>query len=67
MERKEWNKIRKLRGHDGTVDSVGFSPSGEFIVSGIRSSTQILGSADSTIKLWNAKNGNEISNLQGQQ
>jgi WD40 repeat protein/energy-coupling factor transporter ATP-binding protein EcfA2 len=46
----------RLEGHDGSVDSVSFSPDGK---------TLATGSADKTIKLWNLGTDKEIRTLQG--
>ena len=49
-------EIRTLKGHDGVVYSVNFSPDGKTLVSG---------SWDKTIKLWNVETGQEIRTLKG--
>jgi WD40 repeat protein len=43
-----------LRGHEGTVTSVSFSPDGKQIISG---------SADATIRMWDADSGALVSPL----
>ncbi|KAI2885980.1 hypothetical protein CBS13152_7275 [Aspergillus niger] len=46
---KSWGALRQtLEGHSGSVQAVAFSPDGQTVVSG---------SADKTIKLWNAATG----------
>src|SRR4051794_27630976 len=40
--------VRTLKGHQGSVMAVAFSPDGKILVSGSR---------DKTIKLWNARTG----------
>ena len=45
-----------LRGHDKGVTSVAFSPSGDRIVSG---------SKDNTVRLWDARTGEELAILRG--
>ena len=45
-----------LTGHDSYVTSVAFSPDGQRIVSG---------SADKTVKIWNANSGKELHTLTG--
>ena len=56
---KLWNvktgqEIRTLKGHDGYVYSVNFSPDGKTLVSG---------SWDSTIKLWKVETDSNLLNL----
>jgi WD40 repeat protein len=52
---KVWNRasttVRTLHGHTSWVESVAFSPDGEWIASG---------SLDGTIKLWQMPNGSEV-------
>ena len=45
-----------LTGHDSYVTSVAFSPDGQRIVSG---------SADKTVKIWDANSGEELQTLTG--
>lgn len=55
--------IRKLRGHRGPVNSVAFSPSGEFILSGSGGHHFNQGYAaaeDNTLRLWDVKTGAEL-------
>lgn len=49
-------EIRRFEGHEGSVNSVVFSPDGTTIVSA---------SGDSTIILWDVATGNKIRRLQG--
>ncbi|MDJ0606009.1 WD40 repeat domain-containing protein, partial [Microcystis sp. M53602_WE12] len=49
-------EIRTLKGHDGSVNSVNFSPDGKTLVSG---------SDDGTIILWDVETGKEIRTLKG--
>jgi WD40 repeat protein len=50
--------ISTLNGHQGSVESVAFSPDGK---------TLATASFDNTIKLWNPTTGNIISTLNGHQ
>jgi eukaryotic-like serine/threonine-protein kinase len=60
----EWNRLTHLQdpalmtfqGHESRVNSVSFSPDGKWIVSG---------SADKTIKVWDAATGVELKTLRG--
>ncbi len=58
---KLWNlaterEIFTLKGHQGWIWSIAFSPDGQILASG---------SADKTIKLWNLQTGKEIYTLRG--
>ncbi|MHB9295703.1 putative serine/threonine-protein kinase PkwA [Pillotina sp. SPG140] len=48
--------MRTLRGHQGSVRSVAYSPDERFIVSG---------SFDNTVKIWDAKSGRNLRTLTG--
>jgi energy-coupling factor transporter ATP-binding protein EcfA2 len=52
----EGREYNRLDGHNGSVNSVSFSPDGKTLVSG---------SDDNTIKLWNVETGKEIRTLKG--
>ncbi|CCI24681.1 Genome sequencing data, contig C309 (fragment) [Microcystis aeruginosa PCC 9809] len=52
----EGRESNRLVGHNGSVNSVSFSPDGKTLVSG---------SDDKTIKLWNVETGQEIRTLKG--
>ncbi|NCR32919.1 MAG: NACHT domain-containing protein, partial [Microcystis aeruginosa L211-101] len=52
----EGRESNRLVGHNGSVNSVSFSPDGKTLVSG---------SDDNTIKLWNVETGQEIRTLKG--
>ncbi|WOB70533.1 hypothetical protein [Microcystis aeruginosa] len=52
----EGREYNRLVGHNGSVNSVSFSPDGKTLVSG---------SYDNTIKLWNVETGKEIRTLKG--
>jgi len=51
---KKRKKIYTLKGHTSTVNSIQFSPNGDFLASG---------SLDSSIRIWDIKNKKEISKL----
>lgn len=59
------NEILKLRSHTDYVNSVAFSPDGEYLSSCNTKYYHRLGSNDSTIRLWDVKSGNEILQLEG--
>lgn len=48
--------IHKLKGHTDGVSSIAFTPSGDLLASGAND-LFMLGSKDSTIILWDLKNG----------
>src|SRR3954449_9473355 len=48
--------LRTLEGHQDTVTSVAFDPQGETLASG---------SADNTVKLWDARSGKLLLTLEG--
>jgi len=48
-------ELLRLEGHTGCVEAIAFSPDGELIASG---------SSDKTVRLWNAKDGEEIQCFQ---
>ncbi|EDR02889.1 uncharacterized protein LACBIDRAFT_393541 [Laccaria bicolor S238N-H82] len=52
---KTGQKLRVLKGHTSTVDSVAFSPDGNQIVSG---------SSDHSVRVWNANKDDQLTNLQ---
>jgi WD40 repeat protein len=52
----EGRESNRLVGHNGSVNSVSFSPDGK---------TLATGSSDKTIKLWNVETGKEIRTLHG--
>jgi len=52
----EGRESNRLVGHNGSVNSVSFSPDGK---------TLATGSEDKTIKLWNVETGQEIGTLRG--
>ncbi|RLB62390.1 MAG: hypothetical protein DRI90_09170, partial [Deltaproteobacteria bacterium] len=47
-------QLRVLRGHDASVETVGFSPAGQLLASG---------SADDTVRLWNPQSGAQRGTL----
>ena len=49
-------ELQTLKGHAFSVRSVAFSPDGQRIVSG---------SADKTVKIWDANSGKELQTLRG--
>lgn len=49
--------IRELNGHTGSITSVAYSPSGAILATGRISFFQLIGSTDTTIKLWNITSG----------
>ena len=49
-------ELRTLKGHSGEIDSVAFSPDGQWIVTG---------SVDQTAKVWEAASGREPLTLEG--
>ena len=51
IESKGWGEVDRLQVHTSSVDSVAFSPNGRRIVSG---------SADNTLRLWDAATGKPI-------
>ena len=48
--------LRVFTGHEDVIKSVAFSPDGKYV---------LTGSADTTIKLWEAANGKEVHTLRG--
>ena len=57
--------LKTFKGHDSGVSSVAFSPDGHFIVSGSGDKDNSLGSADNTLKLWDAASGALLKTLKG--
>ncbi|KAG0009090.1 hypothetical protein BGZ80_002749, partial [Entomortierella chlamydospora] len=51
-----WNRMQRLKGHRGGVNSLSFSVTGDQIASG---------SSDSTVKLWDVDSGECVHTLQG--
>lgn len=57
-----------LVGHVDEVECVGFGPDGEFVVSGSggRQVMEVFGIRDSTVKIWNARTGQQVRSLDSQ-
>ncbi|HRS71421.1 MAG TPA: hypothetical protein P5175_06175 [Anaerohalosphaeraceae bacterium] len=53
---KEVTLSKTLKGHKGFINSAGFSPDGQYIVSG---------SSDNSVKIWDTKSGKCIKTLEG--
>jgi WD40 repeat protein/predicted Ser/Thr protein kinase len=53
-----WREVVTLRGHQGWVSSVSFSPDGKFLASG---------SEDATVKVWDVGSWREVATLRGHQ
>jgi serine/threonine protein kinase len=51
-----WREVTTLRGHQGYVSSVSFSPDGKFLASG---------SGDRTVKVWEVGSWREVATLRG--
>jgi len=48
------DEVRRFEGHTGWIDSVAFSPDGQYV---------LTGSWDSTSRLWNSATGKELASL----
>lgn len=54
---KTGEKVRRLKGHDGVVSCLAFSPDGAFLASG----SGVISGGDATLRLWDVKTGEEVA------